>query len=52
MKNLEHSFAAGWNARCDGEELDKLESADWRQGWRMAEAYPDEAFRKFNEGED
>jgi hypothetical protein len=35
-----HTFAAGWNAACDDELLDRRESADWKAGWRQAMALP------------
>ena len=31
-----HSFAAGWNAACDGRVYEIKESVDWKRGWAGA----------------
>jgi hypothetical protein len=32
------TFAAGWNAACEGKPLERGRSADWKTGWRGAMA--------------
>jgi hypothetical protein len=41
------SFAAGWNAACDGERLDDKEASEWMAGWRAAIKLPSEGRKQY-----
>jgi hypothetical protein len=32
-----NTFAAGWNARCDNRPFDRKSSAEWKNGWKLAD---------------
>lgn len=47
----DHTFAAGWNARCDGVGFDKGETAAWQEGWDAADEVPAADRWQFNSEE-
>jgi hypothetical protein len=36
----QHTYAAGWNAACEGRRFDESEADDWKAGWTEANAIP------------
>lgn len=47
----EHTFAAGWNARCELLAFNDKETADWQDGWISADAVPARGRWPFNSSE-